>query len=447
RRDSQRGMTGLVTITASRAASEQRAGRAGRLGPGNAVRCIDEAAFAAAPAAPTPEVATVDLAPAALMLACWGTPGGQGMALPDPLPARALAEAHAELRYLGALDADLRPTSLGRELARLPVDPRLGRALLEGAVAVGTEVAAEVVALLASDARAEQADLPGLWQAMRSGHHLGVAQWRRETHRLRTLLPRTRQGAAPDTRILPRERLGYVASLGAGRLARLDGHSYLLSSGTRAALPEASPLAGEPWLAVTDVTRSSSRLAGGTGALIRAAAPISRDLLDVLATPETSRELRVEGGQGRARQVVRFGAIVDSSTPVPSTAAENGALLAQHIRAHGLDALPWTPEARHLRGRLAAAREHLGRDWPDVSDEALGSDLQWLQPYITAPQLTAIPVGEALGNLAGDRRHELDRVAPPSIEVPSGRRVRLRYPAPGASGAITAAVKLQECFG
>ncbi len=447
RRDAQRGMTGLVTITASRAASEQRAGRAGRLGPGNAYRCIDEAAFAAAPAAPTPEVAAVDLTPAALMLACWGAPGGRGMALPDPLPARALSDAHAVLRDLGALDAELRPTSLGRELARLPVDPRLGRALLEGAAGVGAEDAAETVALLASDARAEQADLPGLWRAMRSGRHPGVAQWRRETQRLRRLLPHAREGADPAIRIPPRERLGYVAALGTGRLARLDGHSYLLSSGTRAALPEASPLAGEPWLAVTDVTRSSSRQAGGTGALIRAAAPISRDLLDLFATPQTCRELRVEGGQVRAREVVRFGAIIDSSTPVPSTSAENGSLLAQHVRSHGLDALPWTPEARHLRGRLAAARQHLGRDWPDVSDEALGSDLQWLQPYITAPQLTAIPVGEALGNLAGDRRHELDRLAPPSIEVPSGRRVRLRYPAPGASGAITAAVKLQECFG
>src|SRR5699024_5716180 len=164
-----------------------------------------------------------------------------------------------------------------------------------------------------------------------------------------------------------------------------EGHSYLLSSGTRAALPEASPLAGEPWLAVTDVTRSSFRQAGGTGALIRAAAPISRDLLDLFTTPQTSRELRVEGGQVSAREVVRFAAIIDSSTPVPSTSDETGSLLAQHFRSHWLVALPWTPEARHLRGRLAAAREHLGRDWPDVSDEALGSDLQWLQPYITAP--------------------------------------------------------------
>jgi len=447
RRDTRRGMTGLVTITASRAASEQRAGRAGRLGPGTAFRCTDETAFAAAPAAPTPEVATVDLTPAALILACWGTPSGEGMALPDPLPARALSDAHSELRELGALDAELRPTSLGRQLARLPVDPRLGRALLEGAATVGAEVAAEIVALLASDARAEQADLPGLWQAMRSGHHPGVEQWRRETQRLRRLLPNGPKGTTSGNRIPPRQRLGYVAALGMGRLARLDGHSYLLSSGTRASLPDVSPLAGEPWLVVTDATRSSSRQAAGTGALIRAAAPITRDLLDLLITPDTSRELQVEGGQVRAREVARFGAIIDSSTPVPSTSAENAAMLAEHVRSRGLDALPWTPEGRHLRGRLAAAREYLGQDWPDVSDEALLSDLQWLQAYITAPQLTNVPVGEALGNLAWDRLHELDRLAPSSLEVPSGRRVRLRYPDPGASGAITAAVKLQECFG
>src|SRR5699024_7809528 len=74
RRDTRRGMSGLVTVTASHASSQQRAGRAGRLGPGRAIRCLDEATYASAPAAPTPAVATADLTFAALILACWGTP-------------------------------------------------------------------------------------------------------------------------------------------------------------------------------------------------------------------------------------------------------------------------------------------------------------------------------------------------------------------------------------
>lgn len=447
RRDMRRGMTGLVTITASQAASEQRAGRAGRLGPGLAFRCTDEAAYAAAPAAPTPEVATVDLTSAALMLACWGNPGGEGMALPDPLPTRALAEAHAELRHLGALDEERQPTRLGRQLARLPVDPRLGRALLEGATKVGREPAAEIVALLASDARAEQADLPGLWRAMRSGHHGGAEQWRRERQRLLRLLPAAPAREKPVSGIPRGQHLGYVAALGTGRLARLDGESYLLSSGTRAALPQGSPLAGEPWLIVTDATRSSTRQAAGTGALIRAAAPISRELLEDLVAPTTTRELRVEGGEVRGREVIRFGAIVETSTPVPTTVTENATLLTEHVRYRGLGALPWTPSAQQLRGRLAAAREQLGQGWPDVSDEALLNDLQWLEPYIIEPKLAKVPVSEALSSLVWDRHHELDRLAPARLDVPSGRSVALRYPGPGESGAITASVKLQECFG
>src|SRR5699024_12304360 len=101
-----------------------------------------------------------------------------------------------------------------------------------------------------------------------------VAPCRRAPRRLPRRLPQAREGADPAIRIPPRERLGYVSALGTGRRACLEGHSYLLSSGTRAALPEASPLAREPWLAVTDVTRSSSRQARGTAAIIRAAAPI-----------------------------------------------------------------------------------------------------------------------------------------------------------------------------
>ncbi|ALU40761.1 ATP-dependent helicase [Kocuria flava] len=132
RRDAARGMTGLVTVAASRASAEQRAGRAARLGPGTAVRCYDERTWAGMPAHGTPEVAAADLTGAALLLACWGSPGGRGLALPDPLPPAVLAEAESVLRGLGAVDAGGRATAAGRALARVPADPRLARGLLDG---------------------------------------------------------------------------------------------------------------------------------------------------------------------------------------------------------------------------------------------------------------------------------------------------------------------------
>src|SRR5690606_11699142 len=152
-RDAARGMSGLVTTSTPRSSAIQRAGRATRQGPGTVIRCIDERTYAAAPARPAPEIATSDLADAALLLACWGAPGGAGLRLIDPLPADTLADALVVLRGLGAIDDEGRATPTGRALARIPTDPRLARALRDGAPLVGARLAAEVVALLGGDLR------------------------------------------------------------------------------------------------------------------------------------------------------------------------------------------------------------------------------------------------------------------------------------------------------
>ncbi|MGG1909327.1 helicase-related protein [Microbacterium sp. NRRL B-14842] len=93
-RDAARGMTGLVTTAASRSSCVQRAGRATRQGPGIVVRCVDERAYAAGlPRVRPRRSATADLTGAALLLACWGAPGGAGLRLIEPLRADSLADA------------------------------------------------------------------------------------------------------------------------------------------------------------------------------------------------------------------------------------------------------------------------------------------------------------------------------------------------------------------
>lgn len=141
-RDAARGMTGLVTTAASRSSCVQRAGRATRQCPGTVIRCVDERTYAAAPARPSPEIATADLTDAALLLACWGAPGGADLRMIEPLRADSLADAVTVLRGLGAIDDDGRATAEGRALARIPTDPRLARALRDGSPAVGSRLAA-----------------------------------------------------------------------------------------------------------------------------------------------------------------------------------------------------------------------------------------------------------------------------------------------------------------
>jgi ATP-dependent helicase HrpB len=464
RRDSGRGMSGLVTVSCSRASADQRAGRAARLGPGTVVRCYTPQAFGAAPAHVTPEINVADLTGAALVLACWGSPGGTGLALPDMPPAQALGDAVEVLRELGAVADDGHATAAGRVLAGIPVDPRLARALLDGTAAAGARTAAEVVAAVAGDFRAPGADLEVLLSRLRGGDGPDTRRWRDEVKRLESVARRVATvGPVP---VLPAARVGGGAAGAVVGLAfpdrvarRVAGGGpvrYLLSSGSRAGLPAGSTLAGYEWLAVADVARAEGADSAGTGAVIRAAAPLTAELAEAAASHLLAEAVEAEFDQGRvtARKVRRLGAIVLANTPVRPSPAEGSAALVAALRREGLAVLEWSTAAVVLRRRLAFLRRELGEPWPDVSDDALLTRLgDWL-----GPEVEALAAGRAVGtvDLAQPLRRllpwpeaaALDGLAPEALPVPSGSRVPVEYPDPGdQTGRPVVAVKLQECFG
>jgi ATP-dependent helicase HrpB len=190
RTDYARGMGSLVTVRVSQAAADQRAGRAGREGPGRVYRCWSAAQHERLPGHAQPEVALADLTGFALELACWGHPDGQGLALPDPPPPAAMQVAASTLRALGALDAAGRVTARGRLIAAAGTHPRLARALIDGAAAVGRDRAAQVVAVLADDTLAgSRDDLTAAWRRLRSdADRAASARWRDETRRLASVV-------------------------------------------------------------------------------------------------------------------------------------------------------------------------------------------------------------------------------------------------------------------
>jgi len=456
-RDTARGMSGLVTAAAARSSAVQRAGRATRQGPGTVIRCLDERTFAAAPARPAPEIATADLADAALLLACWGAPGGAGLRLIDPLPADALAEAQAVLHDLGATDADGRATEEGRALARIPVDPRLARALIEGSGLVGDRLAAEVVALLGGDLRVPDADVAAALVALRNGRGPDARRWAQEAERLRRFLPPVPRSTPASAGV---DDAGLVIALAfPARVARRvertpDGATFLLASGTRAGVR--GSLAGVEWLAVADVARASGRVADGSGAVIRAAAAITEAHVERAADHLITDRVEAEfaGSRVTARRERRVGAIVRSSAPVRAGAEEGRDAVRRALHAQGLDVFAWSEAADQLRRRLALLHRALGSPWPDVSDTALTAALDdWLGPEIdalaTGTPTTTIDLAPALRRLLPwPAAAEFDALAPERLEVPSGSRVRIVYPAhddPGARPVV--AVKLQECFG
>ncbi|MET3143164.1 UNVERIFIED_ORG: ATP-dependent helicase HrpB [Arthrobacter sp. UYEF2] len=499
RRDANRGMSGLVTVSCSRASAEQRAGRAARQGPGRVVRCYDQRAYGAAPAHVTPEIAVADLTGAALVLACWGSPGGAGLALPDAPPAAAMGEAGELLRELGAVARDGQATHLGRTLARVPADPRLARALLDGSAAVGQRAAGEAVALVAGDQRAPGADLTRLLTVLRAGKDPAARRWAEDARRLEAIARKEATAVGPSAiaslvRTAPvtaAEAVGVVVALAfPDRMARLvpgDGPArYLLSSGTRAGLPAGSPLAGQEWLAVAEVSRAAGRDAAGTGAVIRSAAPLSADTAEAAAGQLLTDTVEAQFSQGRvkARRERRLGAISLSSTPVRPSAEDGRAAVARALAKEGLGTIGWSTAADALRRRLAMLRRELGEPWPDVSEPALLARLDsWLGPELAAlaggAATSSIDLTDPLRRLLPwPEAVRLAELAPESLKVPSGSMVRIDYPevsdnaASGSAGSVGAvpdmagsghavpgqagaydggrpvvAVKLQECFG
>ncbi|MCM0618678.1 ATP-dependent helicase HrpB [Nocardioides bruguierae] len=442
RHDPARGLGGLVTVRVSRAGAEQRGGRAGREAPGTVLRCWSQAEHAHLAAHPLPEIAVADLVGFALETAAWGTPGGVGLALPDAPPAAALASATSTLTDLGALEETGGLTARGRSLVGLPVDPRLGRALLDGAPLVGARRAAEVVALVAED-RTPDGDLVA---ALRSVRRERPRSW---TETVRRLLPSV--GDAPE----PRETLTDDLAVGAvvalahpDRVARRRTGSagHLLVGGTGCDVPGA--LAELEWLAVADVDRRP----GQARARVRSAAPLTEELALVAAAARRTTEDEVTWREGRlrARRVTRLGAIELSATALaqPSSTAVTAAVR-EALARDGLDVLPWTDSARALRHRLAFLHRELGAPWPDVSDEALADGLDdWLDVsrVRSGKDLARLDVLSGLrGLLPWPEATRLDELAPERLPVPSGATHRVDYA--DASGQPVVACKLQECFG
>ncbi|EQM86824.1 ATP-dependent helicase HrpB [Microbacterium maritypicum] len=454
-RDAARGMTGLVTSAAPRSSCVQRAGRATRQGPGAVIRCVDERSYAAAPARPVPELAVVDLADAALLLACWGAPGGNGLRMIDPLPAAHLADAIAVLHGLGAIEDEGRATAEGRALARIPTDPRLARALRDGSPTVGSRLAAEVVALVGGDLRSPEADIARALIALRNGRTPDARRWRDDANRLERMI-----GPAPGVRA-DLDGVGLVIALAfperiAHRVERTaTGATYLLASGTRAGVT--GPLAAVEWLAVADVTRASGRAAAGSGAIIRSAAALTELQMEQAASHLMTDRVEADfvGGRVQARRERRIGAILRTSVPVRASAQEGRDAVRRVLRRDGLTLFSWPDAADGLRRRLAMLRRELGDPWPDVSDAGLIETLDtWL-----ASELDALASGTPVDRLdltSALRRLlpwpeavRLDDLVPERLEVPSGSRVRITYPEPDGdpTSRPVVAVKLQECFG
>ncbi|MER7757647.1 ATP-dependent helicase HrpB [Kitasatospora sp. NPDC097643] len=456
RTDHARGLAALVTVRASLAAARQRAGRAGREAPGTVYRCWHEAEDARAARFPTPEIALADLTGFALQAACWGDPDATGLALPDRPPAGAMAAARQTLQALGAVSSDGRATERGVRLARTGLHPRLGRALVDGASAVGARRAAEVVALLSEEPpRALGDDLGAVWRSLKSSRDPYAGRWRDEVRRLLRATSDEPGTALPDT-----TAAGLVVALAfPERIARArvdrpapgERSPYLMASGTAAELAPGTTLGTLPWLAVA----VADRPAGSHSARVLHAAALDEDtaLLAGAALLTAREEVHWDTRRDEvtARQVESLGAIELSATTLdrPDPALVRAALL-EGLSREGVSTLLTWPSPG-LRERLAFLHTAIGAPWPNVSDESLLAHAdEWLEPELSRARrradLARIDTTAALQRLlpwASGEAGRLDELAPERITVPSGSKIRVDY----TTERPVLAVKLQELFG
>ncbi|MCA6115536.1 ATP-dependent helicase HrpB [Bradyrhizobium sp. WSM 1738] len=460
------GLTRLETVRASRAAVDQRRGRAGRTEPGVCYRLWDEPQTASLAAYTQPEILSADLSSLVLDLAQWGVRDPATLAFLDPPPAPALKEATSLLRELGALESDGRITAEGHSLRALALPPRLARMIVDSHRLGAGEEAAEIAAILTErglggdsvdlDHRLEQfrRDRSPRAASARSLAQRWAQQVAAEERALSTPSPLAGEGRGEGaTRAVPNAELSTGVMLALAfpdRVARNRGNgSFVLANGRGAAVEQTSSLARAPYIAVGELTGTAAQ------GRILLAAPIAQADIETRFADQIEDTEEVSFDRGamalRARRKRTLHAITLSEAPVAlSPSAETARIFAAGLVAAGLDKLPWSKALKQWRDRVMFLRKAEGDSWPDLSDAALATEAEnWLVPALydktSLKELSAGDLSDALmARLPWELRARLEREAPTHFEAPTGTMLAIDY---GAEQGPTIAVRLQELFG
>ena len=492
------GLTRLETVRASRAAVDQRRGRAGRTEPGVCYRLWDEPQTASLAAYTQPEILSADLSSLVLDVAQWGVSDPSTLAFLDSPPAPALKEARSLLRELGALDADGRITAEGKSLRELALPPRLARMIVDSHRLGAGREAAEIAAVLTErglggdsvdlDTRLDQFHRD---RSQRAGSARALAQrWASQVAATEGPLPSPsplsgegRGGGSPtaaaagitpisnpspqgggERKHLPQNRKDTPAQGAAelpstgvmlafafpDRVARNRGNgSFVLANGRGAAVDQTSALARAPYVAVAELTGTAAN-----GRILLAAPITVADIEQRFADQiETADEISFDRSAMalRARRKKTLHAITLSEAPMAmSPSVETARVLADGLIVSGTDRLPWSKPAKQWRDRVMFLRAAEGEPWPDLSDDALAAQREkWLVPALydktSLKEFSTQDLSDALATLLPwELRARLEREAPTHFEAPTGTMLAIDYE---AEQGPTIAVRLQELFG
>jgi len=447
------GLSRLKTLRISRDAADQRAGRAGRLGPGSCYRLWSAATEQRLAPYRTPEMVEADLTSLLLDTAQWGIRDLTRLDWLTPPPAPVVAAATQLLETLGAL-AGQKITTHGKAIHALPCHPRIAHMLVASKALNLTTLAVDVAALL------EERDPLGREAGTDINLRIETLRRHRSSAKQGKRFGNIEKIARSYRKLLAvKEDNGPVAPLQTGLLlahayperiarARNDGKgTYQLAGGRRAVIPPADNLAHEPWVTIALLDARE-----GTGKVFLASSVDPHDL--AAFTQETQRIVwdTHKGGIIASRDQ-RIGSITISSTPLadPDEARISNAVC-DAIRAEGMQLLPFTDAVEQWQHRVLSLRHWRPEEaWPEVSTAILlQHPEQWLLPYIEGVRRTEdfkkLDLLQILRySLDYEQQLALERLAPPIMEVPSGSSVKLQYHPLGEPPVL--AVRLQEVFG
>jgi ATP-dependent helicase HrpB len=463
------GMGRLETARISRASADQRQGRAGRLEAGVCYRAWSEGAQRSLAPFSTPEILQTDLAGLALELAAWGAIDAATLIWLDPPPAATLASARELLRRLEALDESGRVTAHGREMARLPVHPRLAHMMVAARRLQCVPLAADLAALLSerdllrAAGGAADADLRSRLSLLHgetepAGLDRGALQ--RARRLARDLLRQAPAGSAGRSDAAAGAQQGFEGVLLAcaypDRIARKRpgaDNRFVLANGRGAQFAQPQTLSQREFIVAIEVDDRDR------DARITLAAPLSRqDLEEYFAaqlriTDEVQWDDREQAVI--ARRVTRFFELEIDERPLRDVAGEAaGTAMLEGVRKLGLAVLPWDQDSRDLQARMefvrAQAPAAIGANWPAVDDLSLSAHMEtWLMPWLggvtRAQHLAGLSMPQILkGLLSREQLLRLEELAPSHFTAPTGSRIRIDYI---DELAPVVAVRLQEVFG
>lgn len=442
------GVTRLETVRVSRAAADQRMGRAGRTQPGVCYRLWSEPETQGLVPFAEPEIKSADLSGLVLDCAEWGTSDPATLAWLDPPSPGVVKAAQDELRAIGALDETGRITEEGKRLRALPLPPRLARMVLSAARIGDAQHAAEIAAVIVERGiGGNDVDLVSRLEYFRRDRS-------RRAEDLRRLARGWAERATEGQGAVVREKQSSAELLALAypdRIAKARGATgqFLLANGRAGQIDAISALARAPYIVVAELQGR----AAATRILLAASldddelARIARDRI------ETRDDVLFDTAAlaVRARRVRRLDAIVLSSDQRAVTPGDAvSAALADGIATLGIDKLPWSKAQQQLRQRVAFLRAAGSAEFPDLSDEALASTVRdWLQPFLSGKTRVSEIGADDLGNaldvlLPWNLRQRLDVEAPTHFTAPTGNSFALDY---DGAGAPALNIRVQELFG